>query len=93
MCELIVAQVITPLEDILHHILKVAPPSGGYCFATKFIESLAGACDVGLEGIIAAVARFIGKLGADVDYVCHAKPVAHTVTGRVYLVAELPDYP
>ena len=56
MGELIVAQVVTPLKNVLHHILEIAPPSGGYRLASKLIKSLAGACYVGLEGIIASIA-------------------------------------
>lgn len=89
--ELIVAQVVTALENVLHHVLEIAPPPGGCRLTSKFIKSLARACYVGLEGIVAAIARFIGKLGANVDDICHSEPVPHTVNGRVYLMAELPD--
>ena len=56
MGKLVVTQIVSPLKNILHDILKVAPPSGRRCLAAKLIKRLAGTGYVGLYGIIAAVA-------------------------------------
>ncbi len=91
MGKLIVAQIVATLKNILHDILKITPSSGRRRFTPKLVECLTAACDVSLESLVASIARFIGKLGANVDYICHSEPIPHTVARRVYRIAELSD--
>ena len=55
MGELVVAVVVTLLEDVLHDILEVAVPSCRHCLAAKFVKSLSRTVDILPDAPVASV--------------------------------------